>query len=141
MELTPHERAKLVVRYLAKKAGTKQEEIGKRLGYNNKSAFSALLNGSRIIPKNFFDKLIALDPEINPAFLAGETNEILLPQYQQPTIPEIVAHQARQQEKQQGIFLPNEMVQMFTDLSATIRSQQETIRQLVGEKADAAKVG
>ena len=40
----------------------------------------------------------------------------------------------KQQDRPSGVYLPLELVKMFTDLSETVRSQQETIRVLVGKK-------
>jgi len=130
MDLTLAERAQIVVRYIAKKNGITQAEVGAKLGYTNKSALSAVLNGQKTLPVKFGEKLAALDQEINPAFLSGDSDEMLRPEYAQPTVPEIIA---KKQERQSGVYLPLELVQMFTDLSSTIRSQQETIRLLVGK--------
>ena len=136
MDLSLAERAKIVVRYLAKKGRITQAEVGQKMGYTNKSAFSAVLNGQKTLPVKFGDRLAALDPEINPDFLAGTSDEMLRPEHSQPTVPEIFA---KQQERPSGVYLPLELVKMFTDLSETIRSQQETIRLLVGKGgADAA---
>lgn len=71
MELLPHERAQAVVRYLAKKNGITQAQVGLRLGYTNKSALSGVLTGSKRLPEKFGEKLAALDPSINPDFLTG----------------------------------------------------------------------
>lgn len=131
MELTPAERARIVVRYLAKKSGNTQAEIGQKIGYSNKSAFSAVLTGSKVLPQKFGDKLAALDPEINPDFLAGTSNEMLRPGSAQPPVPELFP---QTEHRPAGVYLPLELVQMFTDLSATIRSQQETIRALVSKR-------
>lgn len=136
MELTQSERAKIVVRYLAKKSGITMFEIGQKLGYTNKSAFSTIIGGQKTLPRKFCDKLAALDPEINPAFLEGKSDEMLRPGYTQPDVPELLA--AGPVVKPSGVYLPLELVQMFTELSATVRSQQETIRLLIGEKAQAA---
>lgn len=132
MELSSAERAKIVVRYLAKKSGITQAEVGQKMGYTNKSAFSGVLNGQRILPRKFCERLASLDPEINPAFLSGESDEMLLPGHKQPTVPELFA----KQPSASGVYLPLELVKLFTNLSDTIRSQQETIRLLVG-KGDA----
>lgn len=86
MELLPHERAQAVVRYLAKKNGITQAQVGLRLGYTNKSALSAVLNGSKPLPEKFCAKLAALDPSINPDFLAGTSDEMLRPGFDQPAV-------------------------------------------------------
>ena len=137
MDLTPSERARIVVRYLAKKFGETQFEIGQRLGYTNKSSFSSVINGHRDIPYNFAERLASLDPEINPLFLTGESDEILRHGNAQPIIEEGLA---QQQDPQRGVFLPLELVKMFTAMSETIQSQQETIRILVGKGDADAKI-
>lgn len=131
MELTLPERAKLVVRYLSQKLGVTQAEIGEKMGYSNRSAFSAVLNGLKVLPVKFGEKLASLDDEINPDFLAGSSDEMLRPELAQPPVPEIFT---KQQERPSGVYLPLELVKMFTDLSETIRSQQETIKALVVKK-------
>ncbi len=137
MELSSAERAKIVVRYLAKKSGITQAEVGQKMGYTNKSAFSGVLNGQRILPRKFCERLASLDPEINPAFLSGDSDDMLLPGKDQPAIPEMYNPMPRhEQDRPSGIYLPLELVKMFTDMSETIKSQQETIRLLVG-KGDA----
>ena len=130
MSLSQSERAKIVVRYLAQKAGIKQFDIGKKMGYTNKSAFSAVIGGQKVLPRKFCERLAALDPAINLAFLTGESDEMLLPGMDQPTVPELFT----KQPGASGVYLPLELVKLFTNLSDTIRSQQETIRLLVGKK-------
>ena len=134
MPLSVQNRAKIVVRYLAQKGGVTQAQIGQKIGYTNRSAFSAVLSGLKPMPREFCEKLAALDPEINPDFLSGESNDMLRSGYVPQVLPD-----GSVMQKQAGVFLPIEMVQMFTDLSATIRSQQETIRILVGKKDADAK--
>lgn len=129
MNLSPSERAKIVVRYLAKKSGITQFEVGQKLGYTNKSAFSSVLGGQKTLPKKFCDRLAALDPEINPDFITGKSDEMLIPS-SRPSGAELFPNQ----EKASGVYLPLELVKLFTNMSETIRSQQETIRLLVGKK-------
>lgn len=131
MDLSLADRARIVVRYLAKKEQITQAEIGQKIGYTNKSAFSAVLNGQKTLPVKFGEKLAALDPEINPDFLAGHSDDMLRSVYAQPTVPDLFA---KQQERPSGVYLPLELVQMFNDMSSTIRSQQETIRSLVNSQ-------
>ena len=154
MTLTLADRAKIVVRYLAKKQGVTQSKIGQMIGYNNKTAFSGVLNGLKTMPKKFGEKLAALDPEINPAFLDGSSEEMLLDTSEQPAMPEKFINQASmarpsvQTVKPGSIVIPPELAQMFTQLSTmifsqqeTIHSQQETIRLLVGDKEKSANAG
>lgn len=134
MDLTPAERAQNVVRYLAKKLQVNQAEIGQKVGYGNRQAFSAVINGKVPFPPSLSERIAALDPEINPAYLYGSSDVMLLAEVE-PEAPK---------EKLVGVFIPGELVQMFTDLSATVRSQQETIRLLMErreEKGSAEAVG
>lgn len=121
MDLTPSERARAVVRYLAKKNGITQAQVGLRLGYTNKSALSAVLNGLKPLPEKFGEKLAALDPSINPAFLSCESDEMLL------TSEQPAAHSVGGSVP--GVFVSSEqLLQMLTTLTDAVRSQQETIR-------------
>lgn len=140
MDMTLAERAQAVVRFLAKKTGKKQFEIAQELGYNNKSAFSAVLNGKSPVPKQFPQRLAALDPSLNPDFLTGASDEMLLPGFDSPTIPRTGGNQTPP-PTEAGVWLPIELVRMFTDMSATIRSQQETIRQLLSSTESHADKG
>lgn len=140
MPLSQAQRVQAVVQYLSRTRGVTQQEIGQELGYMNRSYFSQLINGQKnSFKKSFLDGLVAMDPEINPEFLTGQSNEILLPGNQQPTIyptgwgsdavkVDVPQPQPQPKGQQPGIFLPNEILQFVSDLSATIRSQQETIR-------------
>lgn len=129
MGLSQSERAKIVVRYLAKKSGITQFEVGQKLGYTNKSAFSSVIGGQKVLPRKFCDRLAGLDPEINPDFITGRSDEMLRPGYEQPTVPELFQNPPAAS----GVYLPLELVKLFTNLSDTIRSQQETIRLLAGK--------
>lgn len=138
--MTLAERAQAVVRYLAKKTGKKQFEIAQELGYNNKSAFSAVLNGKSPVPRQFPQRLAALDPSLNPDFLTGASDDMLLPGFDSPTIPRIGGNQTPP-PSDTGVWLPMELVRMFTDMSATIRSQQDTIRALLSSTENHADKG
>ena len=135
MELTLPERAKLVVRYLSQKLGVTQAEIGEKMGYSNRSAFSAVLNGLKVLPVKFGEKLASLDDEINPDFLSGSSDKMLRSETTQPPVLDVL----KQQERPSGVYLPLELVKMFTDMSETIRSQQEAIKVLVSRKVPDSK--
>ena len=132
MGLSQSERAKIVVRYLAQKAGIKQFDIGRKMGYTNKSAFSSVIGGEKVLPRKFCERLAALDPEINPDFIIGKSDEMLRQGAEQPFVPEL----SFKQPASSGVYLPLELVKLFTNLSDTIRSQQETIR-ILAVKGDA----
>lgn len=130
MDLTPSDRAKMVVRYLSQKEGITQAQIGQRIGYSNRSSFSAVLSGLKPLPARFGEKLASLDPEINPEFLSGESNDML--RDMAPIPPP---------GKLSGIYLPLELVRMFTNMSETILSQQEELRELRSCKKGSAMGG
>ena len=133
MQLSPAERAQAVVKYLAKKFGVTQAQIGERIGYTNKSALSAVLNGGKILPKKFGEKLAALDPDINIDFLNGTSDYMLLSEAQ-PADPQSYPPRVEAPAPADGIYIPRELAQMFSDLSAAVRSQQETLRMLLEQR-------
>ena len=130
MGFSQSERAKIVVRYLAKKQGITLFEVGQQMGYTNRSAFSSVLGGQKDVPRRFIDRLTKVFPEINPGFILGKSDEMLRPGYDQPAVPELIGAHGQAS----GVYLPLELVKLFTNLSDTIRSQQETIRLLAGKK-------
>ena len=97
--------------------------------------FSQLLNGRKPVAASLDEKLAAMHPDLNVEFLRGNSESMFLDGAVQPAMPALAAP-AKKQPRPEGLFIPAELVQMFTDLSATVRSQQETIRLLVG-KGDA----
>lgn len=138
--MTHHERLRLVVKWLTSELGKSQQEIGDAVGYPNGSYFSQLLNGRKQIAASLDGKLAALDPRINPAFLSGESSEMLVPPGEgRPISPESTrkpapgdcATRPAKAAKSPGIFVPAELAQMVADLSATVRDQQRTIGTLV----------
>lgn len=139
MILTGAERAKYVVRFLMKETGKTQAEIALDLGYNNTTVLSQILNGKKSVPQNFFTRLASLDPRINMEFLTGESEEMLnMPAEfagtapERPRTPSPEDFPARPgKASENGIFVPTELVQMISDLSATIKDQQDMIRALV----------
>ena len=140
MDMTLAERTQAVVRYLAKKAKKTQFEIGQELGYTNKSSFSAVLNGKSPIPKMLPKRIVALDPSVNIDFLLGISDDMLMPGYSRHT-DTAGGNQTPPQSQGAGVWLPIELVRMFTDMSATIRSQQDTIRQLLSSTESHADKG
>ena len=106
------ERIRAVVRWLSGQTGKKQEEIGRELGYVNKTTFSAVVNGKTAVPKRLPLALAALDPRINIDYLTGESDEMLTGAA--APAPDVV--------------LSAPTMKLLSDMMATIRSQQETIR-------------
>ena len=140
MDLSLAERASCVARYLAKKRGITQAEVGQLMGYSNRSAFSAVLTGQKRLPQKFGEKLAALDPAVNPAFLDGTSEDMLLSADEQPAVKENI-NKYVPEVKPGSIVVPPELAQMFTDMAATIRSQQEMIRDMRAEKGRATNAG
>ena len=139
MVLTLAERARAVVQYLAGQTGKKQHEIGQLVGFNNRSAFSQILNGHKSMPKTMPERLSSLDPRINILFLTGDSDDMLLSAPGGPEVPlfstqtpsgsKSAAKKVNAQEN--GVFVPAELVQMITYLSTTIKDQQKMITLLV----------
>lgn len=70
------DRYKILIRYIIDlgKAHS-QKEIGGMLGYSNQSAFSQVINGKAIEPKNFADKFTTIVPDLNTEWLrTGQGN-------------------------------------------------------------------
>jgi transcriptional regulator with XRE-family HTH domain len=139
MEDSHAERLKFVVRWLAVALGKTQADIARECGYDNSTYFSQLLNGRKPIAASLDEKVAALHPDLNVEFLRGNSDSMFIPGASQPAMPAQAAPPAKK-PRPEGVFIPAELVQMFTDLSATVRSQQETIRLLVGKKGVAADV-
>ena len=139
MDLTHAERARLVVRWLCAQTGKTQIEIGQSMGYDNKSTFSQFLNGHKQIPRGFPSRLASLDPRINILFLTGDSDDMLLSAPGGPETPRISTQTPsggksfieKANSPENGVFVPAELVQMITDLSATIKDQQKMITLLV----------
>jgi hypothetical protein len=77
--MTEIDRLKLAVKTLISLGVAKnQEEIGKLMGYTNKSSFSQVLNGLVPVPDKFIDKLCKLDKRLRRAWIANEIGHILI---------------------------------------------------------------
>ncbi|MFR9166351.1 MAG: helix-turn-helix transcriptional regulator [Dysgonomonas sp.] len=70
------QRVKAVIKWLIGQGiADNQEELGKLLGYSNKSSFSQVLNGKKPMPSNFFQRLAELDHKVNIVWLeTGDGN-------------------------------------------------------------------
>lgn len=138
--LKQQDRARMVVDRLKVHLGKSQAEIGQMVGYTSQSAFSQVLNGKKEFPKVLIERICALDPSINPDFLTGESDEMFLNGEETPSFapeslrterPGTSSTQPVKAAKSTGIFVPAELAQMVTDLSATVREQQRIIGSLV----------
>lgn len=139
MTLTHADRVKAVVKWLKTILGKTQVEIAEMCGYPNGAYFSMLLNGRKPIAASLDEKLAALHPSLNIEFLRGTSDEMFVngagevaPPVE-PSVPD-PEEDPREARKPEGLFVPVELVQMFADLSATVRSQQELIQALVAKE-------
>ncbi len=139
MVLTHAERARLVIRFLMQQSKKTQAEIAGELGYGNPSVLSQILNGKKKMPADLPARIADLDPQINLSFLTGESDDMLTSSHNGPETPRISTQTPsggkssirKVNEPENGIFVPTELVQMITDLSATIKDQQKMIALLV----------
>lgn len=131
MDFSGADRLKAVVKWYSGLTGKTQREIGASIGYPKDTVFSQFLNGHKEIPKALPGKIASLDPRINIDFLTGDSDDMLLAGNAQPAPGELVKRPAKPTKDPSGVFLPKEVVQMFSDLSAAVRSQQETIDYLI----------
>lgn len=136
MTLTHADRVKAVVKWLKTILGKTQVEIAEMCGYPNGAYFSMLLNGRKPIAASLDEKLAALHPSLNIEFLRGTSDEMFVTgagEVAPPVEPSAPDPEEDPKEirKPEGLFIPSELVQMFADLSATVRSQQELIQALV----------
>lgn len=73
------ERIKLVLRWLiGQGVADSQEEIGKLLGYKNKSSFSQVVNGRVELPKDFIERLCSLSPKLNKVWIETGAESMFL---------------------------------------------------------------
>lgn len=73
------ERIKLSVKTLISLGVAKnQEELGKLMGYSNKSSFSQVVNGVVPLPDKFIDKLCNLDSRLRKSWVVNEIGDILI---------------------------------------------------------------
>lgn len=94
------------------------------LGYPNNTYFSNLLSGRKTISQTLLEKIAALDSRINIDFLTGISDEMIIGEG-----PPEVQHKDPAPMPRVGIFVPPELAQMMTDLTATIKEQQVTVRE------------
>ena len=129
MDLSRSDRCRMAVKWIAEQKKIPMSQVGELIGYNNASSFSQVLNSKRDVPSTFPDRIASLDPRINVDFLLGESDDMLLPGNAQPDAEEL----ARPQRiaRPPGVYMPPELLQMFGDMSATIKDQQQLISSLI----------
>lgn len=60
------DRYKILVRYIVSNGlASSQKDLGRKMGYNNESAFSQIINEKVSCPKDFSQKLKAIVPDLN----------------------------------------------------------------------------
>ena len=80
------QRIKKVVKYaIVQGVGENQAEIGQKMGYSNKSAFSHVLNGQDKEPNNFVGRLLELVPDVNAQWIETGEGEMLNDSKQKPS--------------------------------------------------------
>jgi len=73
------ERIKKVVLWLIGNGyGKSQADIGKLLGYSNKSYISQLFNGKTALPKDFIERLASIDSKINLVWIQSGEGEMIV---------------------------------------------------------------
>ncbi|MDB0603149.1 S24 family peptidase [Tenacibaculum maritimum] len=76
--MTELERIKIAVKALISLGIAKnQEEIGRLMGYTNKSSFSQVLNGKVPLPNDFINKLCKLDSRLVKMWIVNEVGNVL----------------------------------------------------------------
>lgn len=77
--LTVHGRIKHVINWLINCGlANSQEDVGKILGYENKSYFSQLVNGKVSLPSGFTYKLASIDKRINEPWISEGWGSMLI---------------------------------------------------------------
>ena len=72
------DRYKILIRHLTKSGiVASQRELGQKMGYNNPSAFSQVINGKTQEPKLFTQKLKDIVPNLNLEWLENGTGSML----------------------------------------------------------------
>ncbi len=131
MDLTLADRCRMVVKWIAEQKKITMSQVGELIGYNNASSFSQVLNSKRDMPSTFPERIASLDPRINIDFLTGDSDDMLLTGDDLPAPGGQVKRQGKPPKDSSGAYLPPELMQMFSDLSAAVRGQQETIDYLI----------
>ena len=84
----------------------------------------------RDLSDKVIEKISKFYTDLNRAWLLTGEGEMLREPGSAPEVNE---------KSPAGIFVPAELAQLFTDLAATVRSQQETIRALVDARMEGKK--
>lgn len=80
------DRYKILIRHLTKtELVANQRELGQKMGYNNPSAFSQVINGKTQEPKLFTQKLKNIVPELNLDWLENGTGTMFGEEYCEDT--------------------------------------------------------
>lgn len=78
------DRMKVLVRYIINNGmAENQSDLGIKMGYNNASAFSQVINGKVKTPKDFTDKFVTIVPDLNVQWLLTGEGEMLRPSISQ----------------------------------------------------------
>lgn len=130
--LEDFERANYAIKWLCHANHRKQSDVASELGYKNASVLSQILTGKKPVPTNLANRIAALNPRINIDFLLGSSDQLLLdgpnPEVEPPV--DITARST----KPKSVTIPPELATMFADMTATIKSQQELIANLINNQ-------
>lgn len=99
-----------------------------KVGANPQQIYDILRGKIRKFPTKLADKIVAVYPKINKTWmLTGEG-----PMYKDDSVE-------KTNNTPEGIWIPPELAQMFSDMAATIRSQQADLHELRAFRADNKK--
>lgn len=119
------DRVKAVVFWLCGQTGDKQIEIANKLGINNKSYFSQILNGIAPVPSRLPAKIAALDPRINIDYMMEQSDDMLIKQRSEAN-----SEEDAKPKHVVNTLIPEDLTIIIENMAATIRSQQELIAYL-----------
>lgn len=72
------DRYKILVRYIVSNGlASSQKDLGRKMGYNNESAFSQIINEKVSCPKDFSQKLKTIVPDLNLDWLETGVGDML----------------------------------------------------------------
>lgn len=77
--MTKLERIKILINILIFNGHAEsQKDFGIKMGYENESYFSQIINGKVNLPKNFIEKLKSIEPRVNEEWIDEGTGEMFI---------------------------------------------------------------
>lgn len=119
------DRYKILIRHM-KDIGLieNQKDLGVKLGYNNPSAFSQVINGKVSEPKQFMQNLKRIIPDLNTEWLETGVGSMCLSDNQADI------SQNNNTISDNSISINRETFELISKLIDTVHSQQQTIESL-----------